>query len=80
MKYSFSQHALQQMMFREITKEIVDGLLSGPDQIVEQDDLMVFQGIIKDFQEQRFLIRVFVNVGKNPPLIVTVYKTSISSN
>jgi hypothetical protein len=76
MKYMISQHALKQMTVRGITKEIVDRILLGPDQTTEQEDLMVFQSIIDGAWEKRYLIRVFVNMNKTPPLVVTVYKTS----
>ena len=76
MTYQISQHAQKQMIVRGISTEIVDRILSGPDQTIEQDDLMVFQGIIKDVRESRYLVRVFVNMDKTPPLVVTVYKTS----
>ncbi len=76
MIYQLSQHALNQMGIRDISRETVEGILSVPDQTVEQDNLIVFQSIIKDSQEQRFLIRVFVNIDKIPPLVITVYRTS----
>ena len=37
---------------------------------------MVLQSIVRDINEQRFLIRVFLNINKTPALVVTVYKTS----
>ena len=76
MNYLFSQHALKQMDLRGISREIVDHILFKPDKTIEQDNLMVFQSIIKNMHEQRFLIRVFVNINKTPPLVVTVYRTS----
>jgi hypothetical protein len=76
MNYLFSQHALKQMTLRCISKEIVNNTLLAPDQTIAQDDLMVYQSIFSDQEEQRFLIRVFVNRHKTPPLVVTVYKTS----
>jgi hypothetical protein len=76
MNYLYSQHALKQMELRDIPEEMVDRVLSKPDQTVEKENLLVFQSIIKDLHEQYFLIRVFVNVNKTPPLVVTVYKTS----
>lgn len=72
----FSQFALMQMNLRGISQEIVDDILSKPSQTIEQDNLMVFQSIIRDYQERRFLIRVFVNMTKITPLVVTVYRTS----
>jgi len=76
MEYTISQHALTQMEIRNIPIEMVEMILSGPDQKFEQDDLMVFQSIIKFQQEQEYLVRVFVNSNKIPPLVVTVYRTS----
>ncbi|MDP1623336.1 MAG: DUF4258 domain-containing protein [Bacteroidales bacterium] len=76
MKYLFSQHATEQMNLRGISREIVVGILNSPDETIEVDNLLIFQSIVKDVQEPRFLIRVFVNMTKIPPLVVTVYKTS----
>ncbi len=76
MDYQFSLHALEQMTLREISEKVVDDILSGPDQIVEQDGLFIYQSIVSDFKVQPCLIRVFVNSGKIPPMIVTVYRTS----
>jgi hypothetical protein len=76
MKYLFSQHAIEQMRIRGISREIIEIILSEPDQTVEQDNLKIFQSITHDLEKQRFLIRVFVNMHKTPPLVVTVYRTS----
>ena len=76
MTFQFSQHALKQMDLRGISREMVDNILLAPEQTVEQENLIVFQNIIKDSMEQRYLIRVFINFDKTPPLIVTVYRTS----
>ena len=76
MEYLISQHALKQMEFRGISSEIVDDVLSAPDQKIEQENLIVFQSIISDMPDKQFLIRVFVNINKTPPLVVIVYRTS----
>ena len=76
MDYQFSQHALEQMSIREISEKVDDDILSYPGQTVEQDSLIIYQSIVSDTKFQPCLIRVFVNAGKIPPMIVTVYRTS----
>ena len=76
MEYVFSQHALEQMHLRGISKTLVDSVLLKPDQLKEIDDLSAFQSICTNETGEFFLVRVFVNEHKNPNIIVTVYKTS----
>ncbi len=76
MDHLFSQHALKQMDLRGIPMENVESIIARPDQKLEHDNLMVLQSIVRDINEQRFLIRVFLNINKTPALVVTVYKTS----
>jgi hypothetical protein len=47
MTYVFSQHSLEQMRNRGITKETVERILKNPDQIIKHEDLTIFQGIEK---------------------------------
>ena len=75
MNFIFSQHALEQMKERGISKETVENIVTNPDQIMTLEDLTVFQGIEKG-DKTLFLIRVFVNIRKNPNVVVTVYRTS----
>ena len=76
MDYQFSNHALDQMQLRGISEDAVKEILRNPGQRKEEDDLTVFQSIIKSNNEEPFLVRVFVNEKRVPKLIVTVYKTS----
>jgi hypothetical protein len=75
MNYIFSQHALEQMKERTISKETVENILAKPDQISAHEDLTVFQRLEKG-DKTLFLIRVFVNIRKTPNVVVTVYRTS----
>ncbi len=43
--------------------------------MVEEDGLIVYYALYKE-GEKDYMVRVFVNNQKIPPLIVTVYKTS----
>lgn len=72
MLFEYSNHSLEQMQLRNISKEIVDLVMKHPDRVInETDNQKIFQKVI----EQR-LYRVFVTVNKNPALIKTVYRTS----
>ena len=77
MYFLFSQHAKEQMQLRQIEESWVNLALSNPDKIVEQDnEIRVYQKMINFEHRSNFLLRVFVNIIKNPPQIVTVYLTS----
>jgi hypothetical protein len=73
--FVISNHAREQMLNRGIDETLVLQVLANPLQVVEEDGLEVYQSIFKE-SAQEYLLRVFVNSGKNPPLVVTVYKTS----
>lgn len=76
MLFSYSKHALEQMNVRSISIEQVNTVLQNPDKIdIESEGQYIFQKTIH-LEERSYLIRVFVNVDKAPPLIKTVYKTS----
>jgi hypothetical protein len=76
MRFKYSKHALEQMRIRKIHMVTVDDVLKHPDkQIADQTGLSVYQKTIQ-VGEKYYLYRVFVNHHKNPPLVVTVYKTS----
>jgi hypothetical protein len=75
MDFTFSQHALDQMETRGISKETVEYILANPDQIITNEYLTVFQQVVTT-EKPIFLIRVFVNMRKSPNLVVTVYRTS----
>ena len=71
--FEFSNHALEQVKLRGISKEVVRKILLNPDQIVAEEGKKVYQSLVDD---GRSLIRIFVNHKKNPKIIITVYKTS----
>ena len=75
MKYIFSQHALEQMELRNISKEIVRRVLAKPEQTIIEKKKKIFQSVVH-FSDGNYLIRIFVNTIKKPNLIITVYRTS----
>jgi hypothetical protein len=75
MHYNFSKHALMQMAIRGIEQEAALLTVNNADQQIDEDSLTVFQRIfIRNGQPH--LLRVFVNLDKEPPLIVTCYLTT----
>lgn len=73
--YKFSQHFLDQMQVRNISMSEVEDVLYNEHETVIEDELMIHQKIII-LNGRTYLIRVFVNDKKQPPVAVTVYKTS----
>lgn len=72
----FSQHALEQMIRREIDSKFVQLIIDKPDSILDQDDTIKIYSKLVIENSKTYLYRVFINCLKNPILIVTVCKTS----
>lgn len=76
MTFVLSVHAKEQIARRGIDLETITEIVSKPDFVTEQDKgIMVFNKYFPD-QHKNFLYRVFVNMEKIPPLVITAYKTS----
>ncbi|MFC6877680.1 DUF4258 domain-containing protein [Flavobacterium myungsuense] len=72
MLFEFSNHSLEQIKMRSISKEIVEMVINKPDKIIiEDENQQIFQKVVENH-----LYRVFINNNKNPSLIKTVYRTS----
>ena len=76
MRYRLSSHARQEMERRGIPLDWVEAVLENPDQITPG------RGALKAYQSKRdiggkmYLVRVIVDDGANPALVVTVYRTT----
>ncbi len=67
-----STHAIDQMNARRISVEQVRMVLDEPEQVFPvRPGRVVAQGMI-----DRHLLRVFVDVDRSPPQVVTVYRTT----
>jgi hypothetical protein len=75
MKYILSEHAKSKIIKRKLDVEMIEQVLQDPGQIIEEDDLTVYQSIFK-IDQKNYLCRVFVNIKKQPNLIITAYITS----
>ena len=73
--YIFSNHALEQLKRRSIKRSTIEHIVENPDEIIEENNKKIYQGIIKD-NSKRYLYRIFVNTNEDPYVIITAYKTS----
>lgn len=65
------------MKERGLTPEVVEDVVKNP-QIVREEELgkFVYQAIREFENGKNYLVRVFVNVEKEPNQVITAYKTS----
>jgi hypothetical protein len=74
--YKITAHAAFEMRRRGITESLVRSVLAAPEQRHEvRPGRDVFQSRIAA-AGKTYLIRVFVDVDRNPAEVVTVYRTS----
>jgi len=77
MRFQISEHALEEMKRRELSKDLVDSILKDPQQIVDvYGNRKAFQSVVNLGTGKGYLVRVIVNDTVEPSKIVTVYKTS----
>ena len=76
MTFDYSKHAIEQMLLRDTPLEIVKETVSNPDSITPQDEKEIYQKTVTFPNGKDYFVRVFVNIEKVPPLVVTVYRTS----
>ncbi len=71
-----TNHAASQMARRGIPEEAVLSVLRSPGQVKEmRPGRLVLQSTVT-IATATFLLRVFVDVDRSPPEVVTVYRTS----
>ena len=71
----FSLHCIEQLAKRNITEETVLLVIGNASEKELVDGVTIYKGMIEE-NGKKYLIRVFVNEDKVPPLIITAYKTS----
>lgn len=66
------------MQRREISREVVEAILAAPEQRlpVRAGRDVLQSRINKAAPEKTYLVRVFVDIDRDPAEVVTVYKTS----
>ena len=77
-QYVLTEHALMEMGRRDITEEDVKKVMISPEQKIDvREGRCVYQSRLP-FREptRNYLVRVFVDVDREPKEVVTVYRTS----
>jgi hypothetical protein len=77
-EFVFTDHALIEMARREIVQEDVRNVLANPEQMeMVREGRAVYQAKLEMGQPPKmYVIRVFVDIDRDPPYVVTVYRTS----
>ena len=76
--YRLTEHAREELARRQVSLEEVAKVLASPEQIeAVRQGRNVYQSRIKTGKPpQKYLLRVFVDVDRELPEVVTVYRTS----
>jgi hypothetical protein len=76
--FVFTNHALTEMARREISQEDVRTVLANPEQMeIVREGRAVYQAKLEIGEPPKtYVLRVFVDIDRKPPHIVTVYRTS----
>ncbi len=77
-RYRLTDHARLEMQRRQIPESQIASVLAEPEQIqIVRAERVVYQSRVKvQNSEQTYLLRVFVDLDREPPDVVTVYRTS----
>jgi len=76
MRFHFSRHVQIELETRKISRALLEQALQAPEQKVpEVENVTCFQSRV-DMGGTRYLLRVMVNETVDPPVVVTVYRTS----
>jgi hypothetical protein len=72
----FSLHTKERIQDRRLNLETIVSVLEQPDAVLQESDCkQIFHKIIKE-GGSKYLYRIFLNICKQPPLVITAYKTS----
>ena len=77
-RYRLTDHAREEMARRQIGEEDVAGVLFAPEQretVREGRDVFQSRTMSGD-PPKSYLLRVFVDIDRDPPEVVTAYRTS----
>ena len=77
-EFVFTDHASTEMERREISQEQVRNVLANPEQMEWiREGRAVYQAKYNTGEPPKaYLLRIFVDIGRKPPHVVTVYRTS----
>jgi hypothetical protein len=77
-RYNLTEHARYEIVSRQISESDIEKVLSAPEQIeVVREGRMIYQSRLEmGIPSRNYLLRIFVDVDRDPPDVVTVYRTS----
>ncbi|MBI2884286.1 MAG: DUF4258 domain-containing protein [Candidatus Methylomirabilis oxyfera] len=76
MRFHYSKHLHEELDRRKIPQKLLEQVLHRPEQKVpEFDNVTCYQSQV-DIEGKPYLLRVMVNETVDPPVVVTVYRTS----
>ena len=76
MDYKLSAHAEDELIIRDIPRALLDSTLQSPQQIIDQEaSVKVYQSKVL-IGTTTFLLRAVVAHDTDPPLVITVYRTT----
>ena len=74
--YIVTDHAAIELARRDLSGETIDGVLKRPEQQLEvRPGRVVLQSRVQESGSE-YLVRVFVDIDRNPAEVVTAYRTS----
>ena len=76
MNFQFSKHIQQEAAQRGIPWAVVEAVLAAPEQTVSELGTVVCYQSRMTINAKPYLVRVMVEQGKVPPVVVTVYRSS----
>ncbi|MGH8058512.1 MAG: DUF4258 domain-containing protein [Candidatus Entotheonellia bacterium] len=76
--YRLTDHARFEMVRRQISEAEVESVLAGPEQAeCVREGRAVYQSLIELGEPSKtYLLRVVVDIDRQPPEVVTVYRSS----
>ena len=77
MKFNLSRHAEWEIVRRRIPRELLESVLRDPQQkIAQSHGKCIYQSLVEFAGGGTYLLRVVVAEDRDPPLVITVYRTS----
>jgi len=77
MRFNLSNHALEEIERRRIPFTLLESVLETPQQVIsEKNEKKAYQSQFNFGDNKTFLLRAIVIDNIDPPVVVTVYRTS----
>ena len=74
--YVITQHAKLEFLRRDLAESIIKSVLSNPDQRMDiRKGRVVLQSRVT-LEGKQYLVRIFVDIDRQPAEVVTAYRTS----